>query len=374
MFAGALFGFAPAAHAQTRPEPWRPAPLDSARLWADAANAVFAEATADTILARDYEAFQLLNRIARKYFTALGPRGMRGAKGVLTQLDSLHVQAEFAQDAQLPQFCALTFFNPKFQGFAALTYVYWWRGSDLLHQTLRLTGAKNLQLDAWWTGIEVAPYEMALIDSRRAGDSRESFFTLLRMSRRADRWGVVQTGRKDVDLGGPGASRLMDLNGDGVPEIVNYFEAPPDPRFVVNHALPPLLAEQVWERRDEGFRPLDRKTLVSPFATWVLFLRALENKDVSVARELAATQTIVSKAQSLRLGTYNAPNSWTAIDTPSGGAWNHVMRFAYGRPGTAPRGVEVGMKYTGGHWVIDRLDPATAPADTTGAKAAGTPR
>jgi hypothetical protein len=357
-----------AASAQTRPEAWRPGAVDSLRLWADAANRAFAESTADTITQRERDAFQLVHRIARRHFLSLGANRMRGAKGVLTVFDTLGVHAEFAQDEQLPQFCAVTFFNPKFSGYAALTYLYWWRGSELMSQSVRLAGGRDLQLDAWFTGIEVAPYEMALIDRRRTGNPRESFFTLLRMSRQADFWGVIQSGRKDVDLGGPGASRLVDLNGDGVPEIVNYSESPPDPRFVVNHSLPPLFSERVWERRDDGFQLLDRRTLASPFATFVLFLRALELRNVSVARELAATQAIVTKAQNLRLGTYAAPKSWIAVETPSGGPWNRTMRFAYGNPGAPGRGVEVGCKFTDGHWVIDKLESSVAKPDTTSAK------
>jgi hypothetical protein len=367
---GALASAPRDARAQTGPEAWRPAPVDSAKLWVQAANQVFAEATTDTITPRDFEAFLLLERVAQRYFTALGPRGMRGAKGVLTVLDSLGAQAEFAQDEQLPQFCALTFFNSKFMGYGAMTFVYWWRGSDLMRQGLRLTGGKNVQLDVWWTGIEVAPYEMALLDQRRTGDVRESFFTMLRLSKQADYWGVVQSGRKDVDLGGPGASRLMDLNGDGVPEIVNYTETAPDPRFVVNHELPPLFSERVWERRDEGFRQLDRRTLAGPFATFVLFLRALEHADLPVARELAASRAVVTQAQTLKLGSYSAAKTWTALDMPAGGPWNHVMRFAYGKPGALTHGLEVTMKYAEGHWIVERLESATAKSDSASAKTA----
>jgi hypothetical protein len=339
-------------------------------MWADAANAVLAQATRDTITADDGEAFALLSRIARQYFTALGPRGMRGAKGVLTRLDSLGVQSEFVQDDALPQFCAITFFNPKFPGYAAMTYVYWWRGSDLLYQALRLTGAKNLQFDVWWTGIEVAPYEAAIVDSRRSGEGRESFFTLLRMSRHADFWGVVQTGRKDVDLGGPGATKLMDLNGDGVPEIVNFTEAEPDPRFADGPYLPPLLSERVWERTAEGFKPLDRRTLASPFATFVLFLRALEHKDTPLARELASSAAVVTRAQTLRLGSFVAPKAWTVLDTPQGGPWNHVIRLAYGTPQARTHGIEVGFKFADGRWKVDRITPAGASADSSRAGAA----
>lgn len=362
----ALAGTPGAAAGQFTSAPWRPAGLDSMQAWALEARALLSASRSDSIGPQEARAFRLLNRVARRHLESLGPRHMAGARGVLAVFDSLQIDAEFAQDPELPPFCAVTFFNPAFPGYACATYVYWWRGNELLDQALLLTGGRRLQVDVWWTGIDVAPYEMGLLDFRRSGDGREGFFTLLRISREADFWGVIQRGRKDVDLGGPGPARFVDLDHNSVPELVSWTESAPDPRFVQDAGLPPVLSERTFHRTDQGFVLLDRRTLASPFATFVLFLRALGARELALARTLAASPTIVPRANQLRLGTYKAKQSWQVKQTAEASPWDRRMRFAYGTPPNLDRSLDVWMKLVEGHWVVDSLIAG-------GAKAAGTP-
>ena len=274
----------PAVAQSSGPTPWRPSGLDSTVAWGLEAKALLDQSTADTITTREARAFLLLDRMAKRYLLALGPSGMRGARGLLAVFDSLKLDAEMSQDRELPQFCAVTFFNPKYAGYAAVTYLYWWRGNDLMSQALRLTGGRRIEMRVWWTGNELGPYEMGLVDFRRTGDGREGYFTMLRMSRSAEFWGVIQMGRKSLDLGGPGTARFVELNNDSYPELVHWATLEPDPRFVVDVNLPVLLSEQTWQRADEGFTLLDRRTVPTPFGTFVLFLRALERGQTSRAR------------------------------------------------------------------------------------------
>src|SRR5690348_3260466 len=167
-------------------------------------------------------------------------------------------------------------------------------------------------MKAWWTGNELGPYEMAFVDYARSGDPRLGSFSMLRMSKNADFWGAVQTGRKTIDLGGPGVSKFVDLDNDGVPEFVHWTDAELDERFVKDRNLPPLLSERTWRRTDEGFQLLDRRTVPTPFATYVLFLRALSNGSTALARSLTATQEVYTKAQTLKLGTFATKDSWRA--------------------------------------------------------------
>jgi hypothetical protein len=287
---------------------------------------------------------------------------MKGAAGVLTVFDTLKIEAEFAQDPELPQFCALTFFNPKFPGYAALTYLYWWRGEELKWQTVRLFGGRRLQLEVWWTGNPLGPYEMGLIDYQRSGDSRKAYFGLLRLSKNADFWGVIQWGKDSIDFPGRGVARFVDLNEDALPEVVYWGESDPDPRFVRSPYLPPILTERLWERSDSGFVLLDRRAVASPFATFVLFLRALERNQAAVVRDLSATAAIAQRAQALRLGSYVAPDSWRAVEYTDGGRWNQRMRFEYGQPPKLDRRLEVEMRFVDGRWVVQRLDTPGAPA------------
>ena len=347
------------------PAAWRPPGVDSLRLWAEEGLALLAPAKSDTVGPAEIAGFDRFDRIVSKSFGALGPRSMRGARGVLTTLDSLGVKAEFAQDAELPQFCALTFFHPAFDGYAAITYLYWWRGDELRRQRMLLTGGKRLQLDVWWTGKSEAPYEAGLIDHRRTGETREPFFTLLRMSPRADFWGVVQAGRRDLDLGGRGTARFVDLNDDATPELLAWIISPPDARFRPGPDLPPLVSARIWQRSDSGFVVLDRRTLPSPFATFVLFLRALETTQSSLARDLVTTPAVLTKARTLRLGTFTEPASWEALGQGAGGPWHQRMRFQYGTAARRDKMLEVHMKFVDGRWLVERID---TPAGTRGAR------
>ncbi len=336
---------------------------DSSAAWAREGLALLAASRADSVGAVETRAFDAFDRIAQRYFSALGSRHMQGARGVLTVFDSLGVPAEFVQDAELPQFCAITFFHPAYAGHAAVTYLHWFIGDELQRQRLLLTGGKNLQLEVWWTGNPGGPYEAGLLDRRRTGDTAETFFTLLRMAPNARVWSVLQYGRRGVDLGGRGPARFVDLNDDSIPELVSWTAVTPDPRFVVNSHLPPLLSERLWQRSDSGFVLFDRRTVPTPFATWVLFLHALGAGETVAARALVASPAVVTRARVLGLGAVRAKDSWQALDSGADDRWNQRMTFLYGAPKRS-RGLDVKMKFVDGHWLIERID-SRAPTPPT---------
>jgi hypothetical protein len=363
LLAGACAGAAPGpVAAQLRPEPWRVPTADTLRSWATQANALLVAGAADTLTPASRQAFGLLNQVVRNQFERLGSRHMNGAAGVMALLDSLNVEAEFAQDPDLPQFCAVTFFNPKFAGYAALTYLYWWRGEELMHQGVVLRGGRHLRLRVWWTGLDLAPYELGMVDDLRTGEARRGNFTLLRLSRNADFWGIVQYDRNSIDLGGAGPADFVDLNHDGIPELVAVIPSAPDPRFVVDRNLPPILSHRVWYRTVPGFVPLERQTLATPFATFVLFLRALEAGEPAAVRGLAATPAVAARAQALRLGTFKAPGSWRVEEPPDGDRWDERLNLSYGVPPTLDHRLEVSMEFRDGRWVVGKLVVPVAPA------------
>jgi hypothetical protein len=301
-----------------------------------------------------------------RYFRELGPHGMRGAPGILALCDSLKLDVEIEQDPDLPQFTVVTYFNPKFAGYACWTTLYWWKGEELKAQVVLLPGGRKIEMKVWWTGNELGPYEMGLVDHARTGDPRASTFSMLRISKSADFWGAIQAGRSTIDLGGSGTSRFVDLDNDGVPELVHWTDAEGDERFVKDRNLPVVLSERIWRRTDEGFRLLDRRTVATPFATFVLFLRALTNGQTALARSLTSSQAVYTKAQTLKLGTYSAKDSWRASEPAPGVRWAQSIRFEYGKP---PKGIEVRMKQVEGHWLVDALTPlALGPNQATAPK------
>jgi len=354
------------AHAGSAP--WTPAGLDSMRLWGLEARTKLDQTTSDSLGPNETAAFRLLDRMTRRYFFALGPNGMRGAKGLLALADSLKLDIEIVQDATLPQFVVVTYFNTKFAGYACWTTLYWWRGDDLMDQSILLSGGRDIQMKTWWTGNELGPYEMGFVDHKRSGDPRAGTFTMLRMSRKADFWGGVQTGTETIDLGGSGPSRFVDLDNDGIPELVHWAESEPDARFVRDPNLPTLLSERTYRRTDKGFVLLDRRTVQTPYSTLVLFLRALETGQTGLARSLVTKPALYTKAQALKLGTFTAKSSWRASEPAPGERWSASMRFQYGTPPRLDKGLEVRLKEVEGHWLIDGLtelklgpEAATAP-------------
>ena len=343
--AASWVALAPArAHAQT-PESWQ--------AWAREGLAILAESRSDTLGADEARAFDAFDRIAEGYFTRLGSRKMAAARGLLAVYDSLGVPVEMAQDAELPQFVLLTFFHPAYAGHAAVTYVHWFIGEDIRKQRLLLTGGKSLQFDVWWTGRAEGPYEAGILDRRRTGDTRDVFFTMLRLSQNAENWGVVQYGRRGVDLG-RGTARFVDLNDDAMPEITSWSETEPDPRFVVDPHLPKILTERLWQRTDSGFVMLDRRTVPTPFATWVLFLRALTNGETATARALVASPAVLTKARTLGLGAVSAKESWQAVEGVGGDRWSQNMSFLYGTPKRS-KGLDVRMRIDEGHWRVEGI-------------------
>jgi hypothetical protein len=368
---------APGRAQGSRPAPWQPAGFDSTRLWALDARTLLDQTASDSIGPNESRAFGLLDRVMRRSFLGLGARGMRGARGVLTVLDSLKLDVEMAQDPDLPQFCVVTYFNPKFAGYAAWTSLFWWRGDDLMKQSILLTGGRNIQMKVWWTGNELGPYEMALVDYPRKGNAREGAFSMLRLSRAAEFWGAVQYPGKTIDLGGAGLARLVDLDNDGVPELAQWTTSEVDPRFVQDPNLPPVLSERIYRRTDDGFRLLDRRTVPTPFATFVLFLRALEAGQTALARSLVSVPTVYTRAVTLKLGTFHAPGSWRASEPAPGARWAESMRFQYGAPPHLDKGIDVRMKEVEGHWLVDGLTAlslgpsASRPASRAAAPGAG---
>ena len=247
-----------------------------------------------------------------------------------------------------------------------------------MKQSILLTGGRNVQMKVWWTDNALGPYEMALVDYKRKGNPREGAFTMLRLSRAAEFWGAVQFPGKTIDLGGAGLARFVDLDNDGVPELTQWTTSEPDARFVQDPNLPLVLSERIYRRTDDGFRLLDRRTVPTPFATFVLFLRALETGQVALARSLTSAQTVYTKAQTLKLGTFHAPASWRASEPAPGSRWAESMRFQYGVPPHLDKAIDVRMKEVEGHWLVDGLTAlssgpaAVKPATKPAAPAAGT--
>ena len=218
-----------------------------------------------------------------------------------------------AQDQDLPQFCVVTYFNPKFAGYASWTSLFWWRGDELMQQSILLTGRPE------------HPDE-GLVDRQRARPLRNGARRLpgARATRarvrsaccgcraQAEFWGAVQYAGKTIDLGGAGLARLVDLDNDGVPELAQWTTSESDPRFVRTRTC----------RRCSRSASIAAPTTASACSTGAPSRRRSRPSCCSCARSGAVRprsrarwsrrRRSTPRRRTLKLGTFHAPGSWRA--------------------------------------------------------------
>ena len=282
------------------PKPWRPAASDSIADWASQARALLAGSKSDELGEREIVAYRYVDRIAKSYFHALGSKGMTGAGGVVAFFDSLRLEAKFTQDAEYPAFAFVQYFNQSHEDFASLGYVYWFRGSEIRSQPIHLKGGHDPQFQVWWTGRESSPWEMALLyDVGRVSNS-EPELIFMRMVPTGAGWEPVQAGVGSIDLGGQGSARFADLDHDGIPEIVSWVAGVSDSLFVPCRELgcPKLITERTFVLQ-RAFELYDQRTVATPFAAFVLFVRALTSGQLPLAQSLVTSPAVLAKAREL---------------------------------------------------------------------------
>jgi hypothetical protein len=359
------------------PKPWRPAASDSIADWASQARSLLAGSKTDDLGEREVVAYRYIDRIAKSYFHALGPQGMVGGGGVVTFLDSLRLQGKFTQDPEYPAFAFVQYFNPSHEGFASLGYLYWFRGSEIRSQPVHLKDGHDPQFRVWWSGREAAPWETALIyDVGRAG-AGEPELIFMRMVATGAGWEPVQAGVGSIDLGGKGTARFADLDRDGIPEIISWVAGVQDSLFVPCHDVgcPDLITERTFVL-ERGYELYDQRTVATPFAAFVLFVRALTSGQTALAQSLVTAPAVLAKARELGFTRFHQPGVFRATPPRGGTRWPDRLRFEYGPRGVFDTFLEVRFASQQGHWLIDEivvLKSGAAPADSSSRSRTGTP-
>ena len=338
------------------PKPWHPAASDSIADWASQARALLAGSKNDDLGEREVVAYRYVDRIAKSYFHTLGSKGMAAGGGIVTFLDSLRLQAKFTQDREYPAFAFVQFFNPSHEGFASLGYVYWFRGSEIRSQPIHLKNGHDPQFEVWWTGRESAPWEMALLyDVGREGDSAPELI-FMRMIPTGVGWEPVQAGVGSLDLGGKGTARFADLDHDGIPEIVSWVDGVPDSMFAPCHELgcPQLITERMFAL-ERGYELYDQRTVATPFATLVLFMRALHSGQTALAQSLTTGPSVMNKARELGFARVRRPGVFRATPPRGNTRWPDRLRFEYGPQGVFDTYLEMRFAIDQGHWLLDEI-------------------
>jgi hypothetical protein len=353
-----MVGGAGVAHAQTSalfPRPWRPAGGDTLHLWASESRALLHGSRSPELTDNELRAYALQDRIAKAYFRALGPNGMRAAAGLYTTLDSLELKARISQKDGFPTFVFVQFLNPDFESYASLGYLYWFRGDELRSQPINLKGGHDADLQVLWTGEEAGPYEAGLLYYQGIGRDRAPELLLLRMTPRGDAWLPVQVGDADLHLGNKGTAAWVDLDRDAKPELVSWTEGAADTLFgpCQDVGCPELITERVFVRGPGGFQLYQQMSVASPFATLVLFLRSLARGEEAFARTLTGKPEVMAKARELGWDRALRARAFQPLASPAGERWPERLRLSYESPNRTASLLEVRFVSVQGHWLIN---------------------
>jgi hypothetical protein len=357
----------PAARAQTLlpgVRPWRPTTIDSTSIWVNEARARLEASTNQMLADEDLRAYSLLNRFAQDYFKRLGPRGMAGAAGLHTALDTLGLRIEMAQDPDLPAFTLVHFLNPVSEGFASLAYLYWFRGTELLSQPINLRNGRRPRLRVFWTGSQSGPYEAGLIHHEGVGIHRSPVISTMRLTPNASAWLPVQMGVDALRPGGVGEAVWVDIDSDGIPEAASWTEADPGPpfHFCEEPGCPRLLAESLFARRSSGdYGLVRRQELASPLQTLVAFIQAVRRKQDAEARALSADVRVIQAARDMGWEELEGEGAVRFVRDRDGKSESVRIRLAYQVPGGELTPTEVYFVNHHGEWLIGEIVKFTVP-------------
>jgi len=347
-------------------KPWLPSSFDSLQSWAVEARAAFRDQAGDAIDSVTILPYNRVGAIALRWLGALGRSHAGEARAVEAALDSLGFDAELTQDPRLPTFILLVVRNPFRLTTHAMGFMFWFRGDRVLEQGVELRGGHDPLMRVWWNGDADAPYEWAMVDRSRGTREPRGFF-LFRLTADGGFWRIGQYPEKGPDLGDAYQVAFDDVNGDGLPEIVTWSEAPPDTLFETCTSCPKRVIERIFaERKYEGFSLQDSRMVQTPYAVFMLFVHLLIQHNSAAAGRLLAGPPLLQRALGQGWGTRRSPGTWK-LESTENERWPSWLQFRF----RGPHGTEhylVRFTQKDGRWIIeDWKHAATAPA-TAGPK------
>jgi hypothetical protein len=168
-------------------------------------------------------------------------------------------------------------------------------------------------------------------------------------------WEPIQSD-PDVDFGGKGTAAFTDLDNDGIPEIVSWVRGVPDTLFVPCNEIgcPELLTERTFAL-ERGFELYDQRTVATPFAALVLFVRSLAGGKEAIAQSLVTHPEVIEKARALGWASLHHKGAFRALQPRGGTRWPDRLRFEYGPRGKYDSVLEVRFASNQGHWLLDDI-------------------
>ena len=349
---------APGARAQSSSfllKPWHPANTDSVTQWAIEGRNLLAESNSPELSEREVVAYRWVDKVAKAYFHTLGPHGMAAAGGLEAFLDSLKLKGSVVSDREYPAFSFVLFSNPSHDDYAQLGYLYWFRGDEVRSQPINLKGGHDPALRVWWTGRQQTPWQAGILYTMGRDYDRAPLFILLSMIPTGAGWQPIQAD-VDVDFGGKGTATFVDLDGDDIPEIISWVRGAPDTMFVPCNEVgcPELLTERTFTL-ERGFELYDQRTVATPFATLVLFVRSLATGKEAIAQSLVTHPAVLEKSRELGWVHLHRKGVFRAIAPRGATRWPDRLRFQYGPQGKYDSVLEVRFASNQGHWLIDDI-------------------
>ncbi len=343
-----------------RVRPWVPPGFDSLQTWAAQARAEFRDQSHDAIDSVTVVPYNRAGAIAVRWLRSLGRSAAPQIRTMEMALDSLGFDTEIINDPALPNFMLLVVRNPFRLTASAMAFMYWYRGDNVLQQGVELRGGQAPQMRVWWNGERDAPYKWAILDRSR-GDVTVMRFMLFRLTADGRLWRPAQYEGSGPDLGDAHTAGFSDLNGDGLPEMVSWSEAPSDTLFEACTGCPRRLIERIYaERKDEGFALHDSRLVPAPYSMFVLFIRMLVDNNRAAAARLLDQPAKLDEALAWGWGARRSPGTWK-LEQSENERWPRWLQFRF----RGARGVEryvVRFKQKDGRWIIESWKRAASGA------------
>jgi hypothetical protein len=356
-----LAGLLPAvpSAAQTL-RPWTPPGADSLTIWAAEARVRFQSNAGDSATGDNFRAYELVGAIGRRMVHALGRNHLTQISAIEAVIDSLGCSVEARVDPTVPDFALLMVHNPYRPQAASIGFLFWFRGDDLRTQGVVFTGGWRPAFRVWWSGHAEYPYECGIVDHSRA-ERGSLTMLLLRLNGEGTYWLVQQFGSHGPFVGGEGEAQWADVNSDGNPELVTWMRAPSDSLFLECSGCPTLYDERIYVEQKDHFELHDSRLLPSPYASFQLFVRLLQQQNRAAAVRLLVDPKQLDEAIALGWATHRKPGTWK-LEYGEAAPWPRWLVLRY--LGAADRplyAVHFVMKE--GRWIIsDWGREPTAPA------------
>jgi hypothetical protein len=339
---------APPANAQPI-RPWTPPSSDSLLVWATEARARFRGNSGDSIGGENFKAYELVGRVGRRMFRALGRANMIQAHAIEPALDSLGLDTEIAIDPDQPSFALLMVHNPFRSEAGSVGWLYWYRQEDLRVQGVSFDGGRDPRMKLWWTAAAGAPYELAVLD--RAAGKEGINFTLLRLTAEGYYWRADQFKGVGPDLGDALEAGFQDVNRDGRPELLVWAKAGVESLFTACESCPALLTERLYTVGPAGFELDDSRTVPTAYSTFVLFIRLLRQQNRVAAARLLEDPAKLDRALSLGWAQGRARGLWEVEYVESDRPWPRWLAVRFRAPKGEQRWI-VHFTQKEGRWVI----------------------